>query len=144
MSTVSERSGQWMCRVVFHSVTDGWPFHDHLPSKTICPKVLSQRVKVHSKVFPGLLMNSLFKTIFPCKNDPIDSKICLLGEMNNENSEKSLSQCCWQIAFSSHQSSVPRGPEQWMCIGFPCVTNEWPFQDPLLSKTMKSPQMFCR
>ena len=40
--------------------------------------------------------------------------------------------------ISTWRALLPRGLEKWMCRGFPCVTNEWPFQDFHLSKSISS------
>ena len=70
MSTVS----QWalkMCWVAFHSVTDDWHFHDHLPSNTIGFKALSpgrpEQCMCTAESSWGSLLNTLFKTVVQVK-----------------------------------------------------------------------------
>ena len=137
-----------MSIAVSHSVNDEWHFQDHLLSKTISLKALSQKRPEQwictTDSSQGSLRNSLFKTIFqvqlsywlkvlsPERNRTLNTQSRVFLSVTDKQLFNTI---FWIKLLYQLKALSPRGPEQWMCRGFPCVTNEWPFQDHLLSKT---------
>ena len=76
---------------------------------------------------PMSLKNGLFKSIYHLKLYQL--KALSPGRM----AQSSVSQ-------KMPLGSASPGHEQWMCRGFPCVTNEWSFQEHLASKIIASTQ----
>ena len=83
-------------------------------------------------------MNGHFKTISWVKLWYWLIEICLSGDLNSrcaKASPVSLTNSHFNTTFQIKQMH-PWRPEQWMYSVFPCVTDEWPFQDHLLSETL--------
>ena len=99
------RCEQWMYTAVFPSITDEWPFQDHLPSITT---VLSRRplcpvrpdILMCRPVFSSVTNDYPFKTIFKVKLSYQLDELSLMGVQSNECTEQSLPQCHWWMAFS--------------------------------------------
>ena len=95
----------------FCSLTDAWPFQDHLPIKLSFWCSVSQdswAMNVLTYGSPGSQTNGLFKTILQLK---------LL---------------CWLKALSARRPETVN-VQSW---SFPRITNEQPFQDHLVTKTI--------
>ena len=66
---------------------------------------------------------------------PTDWRLCLLGKLNNKHAEH-FKTILWVIlSYQLIKVLSPRESEQWKCRAS-SVTNKWPFQDHLLSKTI--------
>ena len=91
-------------------------------------------------------MNSLFKTIFWVK---LSFSLEALSPGKTEQwtwrgesfpvllTNGPLNAILWvELSYQLIKALSARVPEHWMCREFPCVTNEWPFQANLLSKSI--------
>ena len=98
-------------------------------------------------------MNGLFKTIFQVKlsywlkalYSQIPEQCICRTESSPLLPMKSLFKIISQVKLSYWLKDLsPKRPGQWISKIFPSVTNEWPFQDYLLSKSIISPEWICR
>ena len=97
-----------------------WP--EPLPHGRMAQSSVSYKPEQIGQVFPVSPRNGLFKTILPL-NLSYWLELCLPGEQLKALSPQRMA-----------QSSACLRPEQWMCRGFPFVTDEWPFLDNLTNK----------